>query len=362
MLLYQIAITEIPGIGAINAKKLISHCGGVEAVFKEKKKNLLKIPGLGPSIANAIVGQQVFNRAEQEMRFIEKYKINPLYYLDENYPARLKHCLDGPILLYYKGVANLNSKHIISIVGTRRASPYGREITKRLIEELSDLEILIVSGLAYGVDTIAHRSALKNEIPTVGILAHGLDRIYPGVNRKLAVSMQEKGGLLTEFMSETNPDRENFPRRNRIVAGMSDATLVIESARKGGAIITANIAASYDRDVFAVPGQVGQKYSEGCNFLIKSNKAALVESVEDIKYFMQWENTFGHKSKQGKLFRSLLPEERLLLDILKGNSQSSIDFLVMNSRLSYSKIAEVLLNLEFDGLVVSLPGKMYKAG
>lgn len=359
MLLYQIAITQIPGIGDVNAKKLIAYCGSAEAVFREKRESLLKIQGMGPATVNAIVGAQVLKRAEQEIKFIEKYGIQPLYYQKNDYPFRLKQCNDGPILLFYKGRANLNARYVLSIVGTRKISPYGRAVTQQLVGELQGMDILVVSGLAYGVDTVAHRCAVKEGLPTVGILAHGLDRIYPYANRKLAIGMQKNGGLLTEFMSETNPDRENFPRRNRIVAGLADATLVVESAKKGGALITAHIAASYNRDVFAVPGKVGDTYSEGCNYLIKANKAALVESADDIRYFMQWE-TDRQKQQQTRLFRELSREEQVVVEILKQHGSSGIDFLAMKSRLSHTRIAAVLLNLEFEGLVQNLPGKMFK--
>ncbi len=361
LLLHRIAITLIPGIGDVNGKKLISYCGSAEAVFREKRKNLMKIPGIGMSTVNSILGTKVLGRAEEELKFIEKFRIKPLYYLEEGYPQRLKHCMDGPIMLYLLGKADVNARHVLSVVGTRRASNYGKEMTEKIIGGLKGLDVLVVSGLAFGIDTLAHRAALANEIPTAGILAHGLDRIYPGVNRKLAVKMQKSGGLLTEFLSGTNPDRENFPKRNRIVAGMADATLVIESAIRGGALITANIASSYDRDVFAVPGRSGDKYSEGCNYLVKANKAALIESAEDIKYFMQWEEQDNVKSKQAKLFRELTDNERIVMELLKENGEASIDFLVLKSRMSNSAIASVLLELEFDGAVKSLPGKMYRA-
>lgn len=359
MLLYQIAITQIPGIGDVNAKKLIAYCGSAEAVFKEKRENLLKIQGMGPATVNAILGHKVLKRAEQEIKFIDKYKIKPLYFKDKEYPFRLKQCADSPVLVFYKGTANLNARYIISVVGTRKISAYGRAVTQQLIGELQGMDIVVVSGLAYGVDTVAHRTSVKEGIPTVGILAHGLDRIYPSANRKLAISMQKNGGLLTEFLSETTPDRENFPRRNRIVAGLADATLVIESAKKGGALITAHIAASYSRDVFAVPGKIGDTYSQGCNYLIKANKAALVESADDIRYFMQWEPD-GEKLKQTRLFRELSDDEQQVVAILNQYGSSSIDFLVLKSRLSHNKIAAVLLALEFDGLVQNLPGKMFK--
>jgi DNA processing protein len=352
----------IPGVGDVNAKKLISWCGSAEAVFREKRKNLMKIPGMGTSTVNSILGSAVLSRAEKEIAFIDRYRIAALFYLDDAYPQRLKHCLDGPVMLYLRGNANLNARYVLSVVGTRSASGYGKEMTERIIAGMKGMDALIVSGLAYGIDTHAHRSALMNGIPTAGILAHGLDRIYPGSNRKLAIKMQENGGLVTEFLSETNPDRENFPRRNRIVAGMADATLVIESAVRGGALITANIASSYDRDVFAVPGRSTDSSSEGCNYLIKTNKAALVESAGDLKYFMQWEDQKPGKAKQIRLFREFSPDEQKVIDILKENEEASIDFIVMHSKLSNSKIAAVLLELELEGLVKSLPGKMYRPG
>lgn len=360
LLQYQIAITLIPGIGDVNAKKLISYCGSAEAVFKESKKNLLKIPGMGVATVNSILSQNVLDRAENEIKYIENNNINTHYFLDKNYPIRLKNCLDSPVMLYYNGNADLNAKRVISIVGTRRSTAYGREVCDQLIRDLAGPGLLVVSGLAYGIDTQAHRSAVENSIPTVGILAHGLDRLYPAQNRALSEKMLENGGLLTDFMSGTNPDRENFPKRNRIVAGLADALVVVESAKRGGALITANIANSYNRDVFAFPGKVNDKYSEGCNYLIKTNKAALIQSVSDIRYLMNWDET-KKPGKQAKLFRELNAEESQVIDILKNGDPVGIDYIVMQSKLSNSKIAAILLGLEFDGMVSSLPGKMYKA-
>lgn len=361
LMLYQIAITLVPGVGDINGKKLVSYCGSVEAVFKEKKSNLLKIPGMGVATVNSILSSDVLKRAEEEIAFIEKHKIQALYFLNTDYPTRLKHCIDSPILLYYKGNADVNKTKTVSIVGTRRATEYGKEMCLQIIRDLSDLDILVVSGLAYGIDTHAHKNALQHSIPTIGVLAHGLDRIYPHANRSLAESMLENGGLITDFMSRTTPDRENFPKRNRIIAGMADALLVVESAKRGGALITANIANSYDRDVFSVPGRIEDKYSDGCNFLVKTNKASLIQSAADIKYIMNWDMDQKSPSKQAKLFRDLNSEEEIIMNILKENGESSIDFIVLTSKLSNSKIAAVLLTLEFDGLVKSLPGKMFKA-
>lgn len=359
MLLQQIALTLIPGVGDINGKKLVAYCGGAEAVFKESKRNLLKIPGMGEATADAITKHNVFARAEEEIKFIEKEGITPLYFLDENYPFRLKQCMDSPILLYTKGNTEFNCDKIVSIVGTRRASEYGREFCDKIVEDLAELNVMVVSGLAYGIDTQAHKSALKHGLKTVGVLAHGLDRLYPQQNSSLANKMLEQGGLVTDFTSKTNPDRENFPKRNRIVAGLCDALIVIESAKRGGALITANIANSYSRDVFALPGKVNDKYSEGCNFLVKTNKASLMQSAQDVRYIMNWLEK-PNAGKQTKLFRELNQEEQLVMDILEENDECSIDFIVLNSKLASSKIAAVLLNLEFDGMVKSLPGKMFK--
>jgi len=361
LLKYQIGITLIPGVGDVNARKLISYCGGAEAVFREKKKALLKIPGIGESTVNSIVSQNVLIRAEEEIAFIEKYKIKTLFFTDKDYPRRLKHCIDSPVMLYYKGNADLNSDKIISMVGTRRASDYGKEICSKIIEDLSLLKVFVVSGLAYGIDVKAHQAALQFGLETVGVLAHGLDRIYPYSHKAMAEKMINSGGLITDFLSKTNPDRENFPKRNRIIAGLADALIVVESAIKGGALITANIANSYDRDVFAVPGKVTDKWSEGCNFLIKTNKAALIQSAEDVVLMMQWQEKAKGSSIQKKLFEELTPDEELVLNVLKEKDEVSVDYIVLSSQFSNSKIAALLLNLEFKGLVKSLPGKMYKA-
>jgi len=361
LILYQIALSLIPNIGDITAKKLVAYCGGVDAVFKEKKKNLLKIPGVGEFFANAVVNQNVMKRAEEELTFVQKYKIATLFYLDQAYPNRLKHCYDAPVMLYYKGNADLNAPKIISIVGTRRATDYGKSECKKIVEGLIAQNVIIVSGLAYGIDSCAHKAALEFNLDTVGILAHGLDRIYPPQNKALAEKMIHHGGLLTDYMSKTIPDRENFPSRNRIIAGMSDATIVVEAGRKGGALITAEIANSYNRDVFALPGRIHDEYSEGCNRLIKTHKAALIESAADVEYIMGWEmKTHKTKKQQRELFTELTPEEETLLNVIGQNKESSIDFITVESNLPMSKVAAVLLNLEFKGIIVSLPGKLYR--
>ncbi len=359
-LLYQIGITLIPGIGDINGKKLIDHCGGVEAIFKEKKSNLLKINGLKQEMANVIKSAKTLHQAEEEICFLEKKKIQALYYQDKHYPHRLQHCKDSPILLFYKGNADLNTKKVIAIVGTRKLTQYGQELCESLIRDIAEQEILIISGLAYGIDTQAHKNALKNNLKTVGVLGHGLDRMYPPANRKLAKKMIEHGGLLTEFKSKSIPNRENFPKRNRIVAGMSDAVIVVESAVKGGALITAGIANSYDRDVFAFPGKVSDSYSEGCNFLIKTNRAALIQHANDLNYIMGWEETKKKIPAQKQLFVNLDVEEQNILNVLKVHQELGIDKLSLLAKLPISKIAVKILSLEFKGLIYCLPGKLIK--
>jgi len=354
-------LTLIHGVGDVNGKKLVAYCGGVEAVFKENKKNLLKIPGIGQSVVSSIDDSKILLRAEEELKFIEKYKIAPLFYLDDNYPKRLTHCVDSPNLLYYKGNANLNSEKIVSIVGTRNATTYGKNVCEEIVKGLQSMNVLVVSGLAYGIDTCAHRTSLKNGLKTIAVLGHGLDTIYPQQNKALSKELLKNGGLLTEFMSKSKPDRENFPKRNRIVAGLSDAVIVVESGKKGGALITANIANSYNRDVFAVPGNLNEKLSEGCNNLIKTNRAALLQSAEDIKYIMGWENEVHISApKQRKLFVKLSQEEEILLNILKEKKEIDIDTLRFDSGLSMSKVAAALLNMEFEGIIISLPGKIYR--
>lgn len=360
MLLYQIALTLIPGVGDINAKRLVAYCGGVEAVFSERKRALLRIPGIGEAIVNSLATHNVFPRAQQEVEFIEKFGIRHYFYLDQDYPVRLRQCVDSPLMLYYVGNADLNQQRIVSIVGTRRATDYGKRMCHELVEGLSSLGVLITSGLAYGIDTAAHKAALDAGLQTVAVLGHGLDRIYPQLNKQLAGRMVHQGGLLTEFLSESNPDRENFPKRNRIVAGIADATIVVEAGVRGGALITADIANSYNRDVFAVPGRIGDEFSAGCNNLIRTNRAALVQSAADVKYIMNWDlENHAEVPKQRELFISFTPEEEHLLAILKQEGDCGIDLLCRETQLMPAKVASALLNLEFEGVVRCLPGKIF---
>ncbi len=358
---YKIALTLIPNVGDILAKRLVAYCGGIEAVFSEKKSALEKIPGIGSVNVKDVINHSIFERVEEEIKFIKKNNITPLFYLDATYPKRLLHCEDSPVLLYYKGNTNLNSEKIISIVGTREATEYGKKLCEDLIAELAPHNVVIVSGLAYGIDICAHKAALDNKLQTVCGLAHGLDRIYPVIHNSIAQKMLENGGWLTDFISDTKPNRENFPRRNRIVAGISDATIVIESKKKGGSLITADIANSYNRDVFAFPGRIDDVCSEGCNNLIKQNKAALIQSGADLVYILGWEQTKNRKApKQKQLFIELSTDEELVVNVLKEKESVTIDDLCFACKLPMSKVSALLLTLEFSGIVKSFPGKAYR--
>ncbi|NLF42416.1 MAG: DNA-protecting protein DprA [Bacteroidales bacterium] len=350
----------IAGVGPVTAKKLIAFCGGLEAVFKEKKTGLLKIPGVGENLAKSILSKDVFALVDKEIDFIEKNKIRALFYLDADYPFRLKHCDDGPILLFVKGETNLNSDKMLAVVGTRSITSYGKELSQKVIEGLAPQQPVIVSGLAYGVDAAAHKASIENHLPTVGVLGHGLDRIYPPLHQSLAERMLENGGaLISDFTSGTIPDKENFPKRNRIIAGISDAVLVVEAAKSGGALITAQIANTYNRDVFAFPGRIGDAYSEGCNHLIKTNQAALIQSHIDIEYIMGWSVKQKAKPNQALLFHELTETESVIMDVLKSEVQPGIDLICKLSGQSMGKVSATLLELEFKGLVRSLPGKQY---
>jgi len=361
-LAYKIAISLIPGIGAVTARNLIAYVGSVDGVFKEKEKNLMKIPGVGEVNAQRIVSQNVLDRARLEVDFILKNNIQTYFYLDDNYPARLKNCSDAPIILYFKGNANLNERRIISVVGTRNATNYGKEICEELIRSFSERSypILVVSGLAYGIDVHAHKACLKYNVPTVGVFAHGLDTVYPALHSAIASKMLENGGLITDFISETKIDRQNFLRRNRIIAGLADATIIVESAEKGGALVTADIANSYNRDVFAFPGRSTDPFSRGCNKIIKLNEAVLVENAADIEKAMNWDvKTQPNRVFQTSLFLELNPEEQQLIDLLKEGDRF-VDEITMETQMPMSRVSALLLGLEFKGLVVSLPGKIYR--
>lgn len=361
---FRIGLTLIKGIGNSLAKSLIAYTGSEEAVFREKQQNLAKIPGIGEVLSKEITEQKVLDRAEQEIEFITKNKITPLYFTERDYPFRLKECPDSPILLYTKGNTDLNNGKFIAVVGTRNATDYGKDICKNLIAGFSGMNVVIVSGLAYGIDIYAHKAAIEHQIPTIAVPGHGLDRIYPAAHRPTAVKMIENGMILTEYMSGTNPDRQNFVQRNRIIAGLCDATVVVESAEKGGALITAELANDYNRDVFAFPGRIGDEWSKGCHLLIKNNRASLIESTDDIIRFMSWEKERNEGNKpeiQTALFHDLSEDEQLVFSTLRQYPDGlQLNELSLKTASPVSKISSLLLGMEFKGLVKCLPGNLYK--
>lgn len=358
---YEIAITMLPGVGDVLAKNLIAYCGSAEAVFAEKKRALEKIPGIGSATAAKIKAASPLKRAEDELTYIDKHEITTLFYLDEAYPKRLKHCSDSPILLYFRGKGSLNPERAISIVGTRNATPYGREITETVVRDCKPYNTTVVSGLAYGIDIAAHKAAVDQHMPTIGVLAHGLDRIYPQLHVKIAEQMLERGGLLTEFPSGTNPDRENFPKRNRIIAGMSDATVVIEAAEKGGALITAELAHGYNRDVFAIPGRINDPFSAGCNRLIFLNKAAILRQAKDLEFYLNWQlENRTIKPQTPKLFIEVSHAEQPIAEVLRTAGKMQIDTLCTLAALPVNRVLNLLFSLELKGAIRAHPGRVYE--
>jgi len=360
-LLYQLALTQVPHVGYVHAKILAMHFGSAAAVFNAKRSLLEKIEGIGEIRAGSIKAFKYFKKSEDEIAFIEKYKIRPFFITDNEYPQRLLNCYDPPTMLFYKGNADLNASKIIGIVGTRGNTDYGKQFTENLVKELASSGILVVSGLAFGIDAIAHKSALKNKLLTIGVLGHGLDTIYPSEHSTLAKDIVTHGGLLTEFTSNTKPDKHNFPSRNRVVAGICDATIVVETGIKGGSMITAELANSYNRDVFAVPGRNTDPKSSGCNHLIKNNKAILLTDAQQFIEIMGWDEAPARSKKnQKELFIELSDDEKNVINILHEKDSVPIDELVFKSGCSSSALAAAILNLELKNVVQSLPGKMYR--
>ena len=341
-LYYQVALTLIPDLGPIRARILIDHFETASAVFKAKKKEISALEGIGELCARSLKEWDCFTEAEAEICFIEKHHIQPLFITDTNYPQRLLHCYDPPTLLYYRGTANLNQSRIISIIGTRNHTEYGKQVTEQLVSALKTEQVLIISGLAFGIDAIAHKSALQNNLPTVGVLGHGLDTIYPSQHKTLAKEMLQHGGLLTEFRKESKPDKHNFPKRNRIVAGMADATIVIETASKGGSMITAELAHNYNRDLFAVPGKITDTKSSGCLQLIRQNKAMLLTGAEQLLETMGWQEKKKIIPKQKELFIELTADEKMIVNLLSETEAIHIDVLFLKSGLSSSCVAAAI--------------------
>ncbi len=358
LLIYKIAVTLLDGVGAINAKKLIAYCGGVKEVFDASRTDLMKIPGFSTRLTNSILGSNVMDRAKEELDFIEKNNIKTIFYLDDNYPIKLKNCPDSPVLLYTKGDVDFNNRKIISIVGTRNATHYGKEFIAQCLKEFKPYNPIIVSGLAFGIDVTAHKEAIKNGLTTIGVVAHGLDIIYPAEHRNIAKEMQQHGGVMSEYISGTRADRERFPMRNRIVAGLCDALIIVESAATGGSMISADLANGYSRDVFAVPGRINDQYSQGCNLLIQTNRAHLLNSPSELIKMLGWKNE-SPVAVQTQLFVELNETEELIVEVLKKHDEITIDELCLSLSMPMSKVSANLLNLEFNGMVLSRPGKKY---
>ena len=362
--IYQVALSLVPGVGNALAKTLVSYCGSAEAVFRTKSHQLHKIPGIGSKISAAIRSHKVLATAEREVARCHQKGIQVLTYTDSSYPSRLKQIYDAPAVLYCKGNAHLNAQKVVSIVGTRSATSYGREVIEELMTGLAKHQALIVSGLAYGIDIYAHRMALHHQLDTIGVLANGLDIIYPAVHKKTALEMVEQGGLVSEIKPGVPPEAHYFPARNRIIAGMADATIVVEAAATGGALITANLANDYNREVFAVPGNLYQTYSQGCNKLIRNHKAHILTGMEHLEYIMNWDlesTTAPTPSAVLPDLEDLPAPERKIIDLLLSQEQGMLmDEISWKVQTPIYQLASLLLNLECKGLVKALPGKKYK--
>ncbi len=361
-LLAILRLQRIPNVGDVTAKKLLTHCGNANSIFEDKLPHLLKIDGIGSFTLKNLHHKQYLEEAERELNHILKEKTNVSYFMDENYPEYLKHCIDGPIALFHRGNVNLAKRRIVSVVGTRNITSYGSAFCEKFIEDLAPLNPIVVSGFAYGVDICIQKAAMKHGLQTIGCLAHGLNQVYPKVHAKYVSEVEKNGGFYTEFWSTSNPERENFLKRNRIIAGMSEATIVIESSAKGGSLVTADIANSYNRDVFAVPGRADDKYSIGCNNLIKQQKAHMITSAADLVYLLDWEiEPKKNNAIQQQLFIELDDTEQTIFSYLQSNGKQLLDSIALMCGLPISKVSSTLLHMEIKGVVRPLPGKLFEA-
>ncbi|MDT0538772.1 DNA-processing protein DprA [Croceitalea sp. P059] len=361
-LIALLRLQRIPNIGDVIAKKLLDRFDSAAAIFQEKKESLLKIDGIGSYTLKHLFDSEYLETAEQEYRFIEDNSIKCIYFLDHDYPKRLKHCIDAPILLFQSGDIDLKDKKIVSVVGTRNITSYGQAFCEKFIEDIAPLDPVIISGFAYGVDINVQRAALEKGLQTIGCLAHGLNQIYPKTHKKYRAPIEKNGGFLTEFWSSSNPERENFLKRNRIIAGISEATIVVESAEKGGSLVTADIAHSYNRDVFAVPGRSTDRYSLGCNNLIKQQKAQMLTSAADLIYLLGWEIEKEKKTPvQKQLFIELDETEKSIYQYLQLNGKQLLDTVALACGLPIFKVSATLLNMEMKGIIRPLPGKLFEA-
>lgn len=357
---YVLALQHVPNLGDGSAKKLLRHFGSAREIFRQKKSSLLKIDGIGNFKLQNLSETEHLKAAEKELEFVERNGITCLYYQDDDYPEKLKHCYDGPILLFQRGKVELKKKKIISLVGTRRASFSGIQFCRDFIEELAPLDPVIVSGFAYGIDITAQKAAMDQGLQTIGCLAHGFNQIYPRDHYKYVKRVEDNGGFLTDFWSTDRFDRTNFLKRNRIIAGLSEATVVIESAEKGGSLVTADIANSYNREVFAVPGRPSDRQSAGCNTLIKQQNAHLLSSAADLVYILNWKMEEATRPVQKQLFVELEQEEQQLYDFLKEKGREQLDLIALNCNIPTFKAASLLLNLELKGVIRPLPGKLFE--
>ena len=359
-LIYALALQHVPKIGATTAKKLISHCGSAEAVLKEKAKNLLRIDGIGTLTIEGLFDRNHLHDAEQELKFIKDNHITVHYFTEDSYPERLKHCIDGPIVLFQSGNINLKEQPMVSIVGTRKITTNGVVFCEKLVEALAPFNPVIVSGFAYGTDITAQKAAIKHNLQTIGCLAHGLNQMYPKPHKKYVPDIENHGGFYTDFWSTDTFDRNNFLKRNRIIAGLSEATIVIESAEKGGSLVTADIANSYNREVFAVPGRITDSQSVGCNNLIKFQKAHLLSNPMDVPYLLNWQFELDKKPQlQKQLFVELEPDETIIYNFLKAKDKQHLDVIALECHMPTYKLAGLLINMELKGVVRPLPGKLF---
>lgn len=360
--LLELGMTMIPLVGPVLGRQLISYCGSIEAVFSEQKRILKSIPGIGEEIASQIVNAgPVFAAAEEELAHMERENYDYVFIHDPDYPGRLLHIADAPLLLYTKGSMQLNPERTIAIVGTRKPTPYGKSVTEEIVESLAPYDVMIISGLAYGIDITAHKQCLASGVATIGVMGSGMGCIYPDMHKLTAQKMMEHGGIITEFSYNTGPDAVNFPMRNRIVAGMCDVLVVIESGKKGGSMITATLANDYNKDVCAVPGRKIDKSSEGCNFLIKNQQAHLIDSGEDIVNLMSWNRKTKQQTFQADLFVEMNEHEKKIYGLIVDSGEKDIDTLAYESKSTPGELAAILLHLEFKGAIKSLPGKKYAA-
>jgi len=357
-LIYQIALSLAHGVGPVKSRLLLSYCGSASEIITARPDVLNKIPEISWATIKELKNPDLLRKAEQEALFVANNNVSPLFFTDPHYPERLKHCADAPILIFTRGHINFNNSHVVSIVGTRAATSYGKAFCEQLVQALVPHSPLIVSGLAYGIDVCAHRASLKSGLSTVACLAHGLDRVYPALHSTVAREMLSSGGLVTEFVSGTRPDRELFPMRNRIIAGLADCTVVVETDERGGSMITAHLAHGYGRDVFALPGRHSDTHSKGCNQLIRRHVAAILTNPNDLAEYMNWQTGGATITSQTRLFEGLDPDEEEVVALLRA-SALGLDQIAIQTGRPVSQISSLLLNLEFRGVIHAAPGKVF---